>query len=100
MSGACDASLTGYGQGKAFSMSGPGPVEEKEVTVSTNPIYDYKVGEEVLVEGIAFDLNQTRAWSTAKILKLIPSVAGCYEIEFLSTGKRSIVHEYRLRRQA
>ena len=52
MSGACDASLTGYGQGKAFSMSGPGPVEEKEMTVSANPIYDYKVGDEVLVEGI------------------------------------------------
>jgi len=58
---------------------------------ATEPVYNFKIGDDVWVE------DPSHCWDRATIVKLIQSVAGCYEI-VTATGKYDIVHEYRLRR--
>lgn len=64
-----------------------------EQQLVTELIRRYEVGNDVWVEDV-----QSHCWDKATIIKPIRTVADCYEVEFLLTKGRSIVHKYRLRK--
>jgi len=75
----------------------------EDAMTAIEPVYNYKIGDDVWVEEVPShivgdDYEPTGWWDKATIVKLIQSVAGCYEVEYSSTNRRSIVNEYRLRR--